>query len=98
MEDAVIGRERIDNYLMSLVTLHKGYLIDSTFRSILLYCDLIIVTAVHLGSKCYLDKQHKTNQMRDDILWNHQFSKSIHGMKGSLYYSKWKPKSSRRIV
>ena len=98
MEDAVIGRERIDNYLMSLVTLHQGYLIDTTFRSILLCCILNIVPAVHLGGQSYLDKQRKTKQTKDDIVWNHQFSKSIHGMKGSLHYSQWKPKSSRKIV
>ena len=47
MKDAVIGRMKIDNYLLSLMYETGGTLIDATYR----------VTAVHLGLDGYMEKR-----------------------------------------
>ena len=77
----MIGRAKVDNYLISMMGRQKGYLIDSTHR----------VPALHLGLEGYLDKQRSKRLTIEDIFWNRAYCPYIHPVKGTLAYAKWKP-------
>ena len=79
MKPAVIGRMRIDNYLMSFIHREKGSLVDVTGR----------VLGIHQGLDGY--KQHtRTGKQKSDLEWNYQFGKNIAKRKGSLMFSDYK--------
>lgn len=76
MTDAVIGRMRIDNYLLSYILSQKGSLIDVTQR----------VIGIHQGMDGY--KEHtRSNKKVEDLNWNFQWARDIQKMKGSLMYA-----------
>ncbi len=82
MKDAVIGRMKIDNYLLSLMYETGGTLIDATYR----------VTAVHLGLDGYMEKRRYKKQKQNDMMWNRAYIPSMYIVKGSLQYAKWTPR------
>ena len=75
MEDAVIGRMRIDNYLMSYIR-SQGTLVDATNR----------VIGIHQGLDGY--KEHtRSGKQQSDLDWNFQWANDIQKMKGALKYA-----------
>ena len=76
MEDAVIGRIRIDNYLLSYIFQEGGTLIDATRR----------VISLHQGLDGY--KEHtRSGKLQSDLDWNVQWARDIKKIKGSLSYA-----------
>ena len=79
MKPVVIGRIRIDNYLLSFIHKEKGSLVDVTGR----------VLGIHQGLDGY--KQHtRTGKKKSDLDWNYQWAENIKRMKGSLMFAHYK--------
>ena len=75
MADAVIGRMRIDNYLLSYIR-SQGSLVDVTAR----------VIGIHQGLDGY--KEHtRSGKQQADLDWNFQWARDIQQMKGALKYA-----------
>lgn len=87
MTDAVIGRMRIDNYLLSYILSKKGSLIDVTQR----------VIGIHQGMDGY--KEHtRSNKKEEDLNWNFQWAHDIQKMKGALMYADFHLRTSHFLV
>ena len=78
MEDAVVGRIRIDNYMMSFIHQQRGSLVDASYR----------VIGIHQGLEGY--KQHTRFGKKSDFEWNMKWAESIQRSKGSLQYSSYR--------
>ena len=79
MVDAVIGRIRIDNYILSFISQQQGTLVDVTAR----------VIGIHQGLDGY--KEHTRSKKNvEDIDWNYKWARDIKSMKGALLYAGYK--------
>ena len=87
MTDAVVGRLKIDNYLLSLMYWKKGTLVDATHR----------VLAVHLGLEGYLEKRMWKKQKKEDQNWNCEYVPHMYVVKGSLIYARWRPPAGNSV-
>lgn len=79
MESAVVGRMRIDNYMMSYIFQQNGSLVDATWR----------VIGIHQGLEGY--KQHtRSGKRKSDLEWNYQWLADIQKAKGSLQFADYR--------
>ncbi len=79
MDPVVVGRMRIDNYLLSYIFKMKGSLVDVTNR----------VVGIHQGLDGY--KEHtKGKRKKSDTDWNFQWTESIKKIKGALMYADYR--------
>ena len=79
MESAVVGRMRIDNYMMSYIFQQNGSLVDVTWR----------VIGIHQGLEGY--KQHtRSGKKKSDLEWNYQWLADIQKAKGSLQFADYR--------
>ncbi|OAO17167.1 hypothetical protein AV274_1106 [Blastocystis sp. ATCC 50177/Nand II] len=79
MESAVVGRMRIDNYMMSYIFQQNGSLVDVTWR----------VIGIHQGLEGY--KQHtRSGKRKSDLEWNYQWLADIQKAKGSLQFADYR--------
>ena len=76
MDPVVVGRMRIDNYLLSYIFKMKGSLVDVTNR----------VVGIHQGLDGY--KEH--TRKKSDTDWNFQWTESIKKIKGALMYADYR--------
>ena len=79
MESAVVGRMRIDNYMMSYIFQQNGSLVDASWR----------VIGIHQGLEGY--KQHtRSGKRKSDLEWNYQWLADIQRAKGSLQFADYR--------
>ena len=79
MDPVVVGRMRVDNYLLSYIFRQKGSLVDVTNR----------VVGIHQGLDGY--KEHtKWKKVKSDFEWNYQWTDSIQKIKGALMYANYR--------
>ena len=79
MEPAVVGRMRIDNYMMSYIFQQNGSLIDTSWR----------VIGIHQGLEGY--KQHtRSGKKKSDLEWNYKWLSDIKTAKGSLQFADYR--------
>lgn len=79
MDPVVVGRYRIDNYLISYIFKVGGSLVDCTNR----------VIGIHQGLDGY--KEHtRSGKKLSDLEWNRKWTGSIQKIKGAMMYADYK--------
>ena len=98
MADAVIGRFKIDNYLLSLPHLHpdylkqypkelKGGLLDATVACLSRWTDWEIVRGIHLGEGGYQQRARSYHISAADFNWNLKYIPIVDEIGASLVFA-----------